>query len=279
MAEARMSPDRFFCLVCLNPPTDPVTTDCGHNFCMTCINEYWDQEDQRGVYSCPECTVKFTPRPNLRRNILLTEVSDSVKKTVQGASPAHRYAGLRRMVKEEQMKFEERIQEKQEKVEELRQAVDTVKLSAQTAVEDNERLLTEMISSMEKMHSEMTELIRAQEKDELSRAERLLEQLEQEITDLQRRVTELEQLSQTDDHLHFLQSFQSLHFSSGCDYSCRITVNQDLSFDGVRKSLCDLKKRIEEVCQEEFTKIPEHAAAVQIILPSEPKSREDFMPY
>ncbi|XP_017316029.1 E3 ubiquitin-protein ligase TRIM17 [Ictalurus punctatus] len=279
MAEARILLDRLICLVCLDPLTDPVTTDCGHNFCMTCINEYWDQEDQRGVYSCPECTVKFTPRPNLRKNILLTEVSDSVKKTVQGASPAHRYAGLRRKVKEEQMKFEGRIQEKQEKVQELRQAVDTVKLSAQTAVEDNERLLTEMISSMEKMHSEVTELIRAQEKDELSRAERLLEQLEQEITDLQRRVTELEQLSQTDDHLHFLQSFQSLHFSSGCDYSCKITVNQDLSFDGVRKSLCDLKKRIEEVCQEEFTKIPEHAAAVQIILPSEPKSREDFMQY
>lgn len=95
MAEVRILLDRLICLVCLDPLTDPVTTDCGHNFCMTCINEYWDQEDQRGVYSCPECTVKFTPRPNLRKNILLTEVSDSVKKTVQGASPAHRYAGLR----------------------------------------------------------------------------------------------------------------------------------------------------------------------------------------
>ncbi|MCJ8749929.1 hypothetical protein PDJAM_G00193070 [Pangasius djambal] len=91
-----------------------------------------------------------------------------------------------------------------------------------------------------------------------SRAERLLEQLEQEIADLQRRVTELEQLSHTHDHIHFLQSFQSLCVSSGREDSPSITVNQHLSFDGVRKSLSDLKKRLEEFCQEEFIKIPKH---------------------
>ncbi|XP_047015551.1 tripartite motif-containing protein 16-like [Ictalurus punctatus] len=132
-----------------------------------------------------------------------------------------------------------------------------------------------MISSTEKMHSEVTELISTQEKAELSRAERLLEQLEQEITDLQRRVTELEQLSHTDDHLHFLQEIKS----DLREYSRSITVNQHLSFDGVRKSLSDLKKRLEEFYQEEFIKISEHAAAVQNILPSEPKNREDFLQY
>ncbi|KAF4092060.1 hypothetical protein AMELA_G00016590, partial [Ameiurus melas] len=109
----------------------------------------------------------------------------------------------------------------------------------------------------------VTELIRAQEKAELSRAERLLEQLEQEIADLQRRVTELEQLSHTHDHLHFLQEIKDLvsgrhspqftrpDFQSDLrDDSRSITVNQHLSFDGVRKSLSALKKRLEEFCQE-----------------------------
>ncbi|XP_060769873.1 tripartite motif-containing protein 16-like [Neoarius graeffei] len=182
-------------------------------------------------------------------------------------------------LKEEQMKSQQRIQEKQKKVQELKQAVNTIKRSAQTAVEDSERIFTELISSMEKKRWEVTELIRDQEKAELSRAERLLEQLEQEIADLQRRVTELEQLSHTHDHIHFLQSFQSLCVSSGREDSPSITVNQHLSFDGVRKSLSDLKKRLEEFCQEEFIKIPEHAAAVQMILPSEPKCREDFLHY
>ncbi|KAM9496944.1 E3 ubiquitin-protein ligase TRIM16-like [Clarias gariepinus] len=181
-------------------------------------------------------------------------------------------------LKEEQMKSQKKIQENQKKVQELKQAVKTIKLSAQTAVKDSEMMFTEMISLIEKKRSEVTELIRAQENAELSRAERLLEQLEQEIADLQRRLTELEQLSHTHDHIHFLQSLQSLCVSSGRGDSPSITVNQHLSFDGVRKSLSDLKKRLEEFCQEEFI-IPQYAAAVQMILPSEPKSREDFLHY
>ncbi|XP_053497961.1 tripartite motif-containing protein 16-like protein isoform X2 [Ictalurus furcatus] len=199
---------------------------------------------------------------------------------------------LKRELKEEQMKSQQRIQEKQKKVQELKQAVNTIKLSAQTAVEDSERIFTEMIGSMEKRRSEVTELIRAQEKAELSRAERLLEQLEQEIADLQRRVTELEQLSHTHDHLHFLQEIKVLvsgrrspdftrpGFQSDLREDSRsIAVSQHLSFDGVRESLSALKKRLEEFCQEEFIRIPEHAAAVQIILPPEPKSRQDFLQY
>ncbi|XP_053372368.1 tripartite motif-containing protein 16-like [Clarias gariepinus] len=182
-------------------------------------------------------------------------------------------------LKEEQMKSQQRIQEKLKKVQELKQAVKTMKLSAQTAVEDSERVFTEMISLMEKTHTEVTELIRAQENAELSRAERLLEQLEQEIADLQRRLTELEQLLHTHDHVHFLQSLQSLCVSSGRGDSPSITVSQHLSFDGVRKSLSDLKKRLEKFCHEEFIKIPQHAAGVQMILPSEPKSRDDFLYY
>ncbi|KAG9282168.1 tripartite motif-containing protein 16-like isoform X1 [Astyanax mexicanus] len=98
------------------------------------------------------------------------------------------------------------------------------------------------------------------------------------MADLKRRHTELEQLSHTEDHIHFLQSFQSLCVSSGSEDSPSITVHQHPSFDGVRKSLSELKERLEEFCREEFRKIHLQAAAVQI-LPSEPKTREDFLQY
>ncbi|XP_058249467.1 tripartite motif-containing protein 16-like [Hemibagrus wyckioides] len=386
MAEACISvdQDQFICPVCLDLLKDPVTIPCGHSFCKVCINGCWDQEDQKGIYSCPQCRDTFTPRPVLRRNNMLVEVVEKLKKKteVQAASPAHCYAGpgdvecdfctgrkhkavksclmclvsfcethlkphyevpawkkhklieasgnLQEKIcsehdkvlkiycrtdqsficylcmmdehkshdtvsvkayrtekeselKEEQIKFQQRIQEKQKKVQELKQTVNTIKLSAQTAVDDSERIFTEMISSMEKKRSEVTELIRAQEKAELSRAERLLEQLEQEIADLQRRVTELEQLSHTHDHIHFLQALasgcQSPPFKSPDFDTSSITVPQHLSFDGVRNSLSDLKKRLEEFCEEEFNKIPPHAAAVQIISPPEPQSREEFLKY
>ncbi|XP_060799569.1 E3 ubiquitin/ISG15 ligase TRIM25-like [Neoarius graeffei] len=357
MAEAGISVDQFSCPVCLDFLKDPVTIHCEHSFCKVCINGCWNQEDVKGIYSCPQCRMTFTPRPVLCRNNMLAEVVEKLKKTeLQAASPAHCYAGpgdvecdsctgrkykavksclmcqasyceahlkphyrfpalkkhklveacaelqdkicsehdklneifcrtdqsficylcmmdqhrghdtvaaksetneKQNELKEEQMKSQQRIQEKQKEVQELKQTVDTIKMRYQSAVDDSERIFTQMISSMEKKRSEMTELIRAQEKAELNQAERLLKQLEQEIADLQRRVTELEQLSHTHNHIHFLQSFPSLCVSPGCDDSPSFTVNQHLSFDGVRKSLSDLKKR----------------------LPSKPKSREDFLQY
>ncbi|XP_053335012.1 tripartite motif-containing protein 16-like isoform X3 [Clarias gariepinus] len=378
MSESSISvdQDQFICPVCLDLLKDPVAIPCGHSFCKVCINGCWDQEDQKDVYSCPQCRDTFTPRPVLRRNNMLAEVVEKLKKTeVQAASPAHCYTGpgdvecdfctgrkhkavksclvclvsfcethlkphlevpglkkhtlieasaklqekicsehnelmkiycrtdqtcicylctmdnhkghhtvtaaaeraeKQSELKEEQMKSQQRIQEKQKKVQELKQAVNTIKLSAQTAVEDSERIFTELISSMEKKRSEVTELIRAQEKTELSRAERLLEQLEQEIADLQRRLTELEQLSHTHDHIQFLQSppWTRPDFQTSS-----ISVHQHLSFDGVRNSLSDLKKRLEEFCEEEFNKIPPHAAAVQIFSLPEPQSREEFLKY
>ncbi len=80
--------------------------------------------------------------------------------------------------------------------------------SAQTAVEDSERIFTELMLSIERSRSELIQLIRDQEKLEVILAERRLERLEQEINDLRRRDDELEQLSHTQDHIQFLQVTQ-----------------------------------------------------------------------
>uniref|UniRef100_A0A3B1KFV1 E3 ubiquitin/ISG15 ligase TRIM25-like n=1 Tax=Astyanax mexicanus TaxID=7994 RepID=A0A3B1KFV1_ASTMX len=95
MAEASiLDQDQFSCPVCLDLLKDPVALPCGHSFCMVCINGCWDLEDQRGIYSCPQCRETFTPRPVLRRNNMLAEVIKKLKKTeLQAASPAHCYAG------------------------------------------------------------------------------------------------------------------------------------------------------------------------------------------
>ncbi len=76
--------------------------------------------------------------------------------------------------------------------------------SAQTAVEDSERIFTELIQSIEKRCSEVTQMIRDREKTVVCKAEGLMERLEQEIDELRRRNSELEQLSHRDDETHFL---------------------------------------------------------------------------
>ncbi|XP_022530646.2 E3 ubiquitin/ISG15 ligase TRIM25-like [Astyanax mexicanus] len=71
----------FRCIVCLDLPTDPVTISCGHTLCMRCINRCWDQEDYRGVYSCPQCNQTFIPRPFLCKNSFIADMVENLKMT------------------------------------------------------------------------------------------------------------------------------------------------------------------------------------------------------
>ncbi|XP_073714440.1 uncharacterized protein [Misgurnus anguillicaudatus] len=158
-------------------------------------------------------------------------------------------------LKETQRKYHQGIQESQKKLQKLRDAVETHERSAQTAVDDTERIFTQLIQAIERRRSEVTQLIRDQEKTAVSEAEGLLKRLEQEIDDLMKRDAELEQLSHTDDHIHFLQSFQSLSVPPGCTDSLSITVSSLISFDDVGKSVSHLREKLEDLCKEEIERI------------------------
>ncbi|XP_048010516.1 tripartite motif-containing protein 16-like [Megalobrama amblycephala] len=371
MAEARISQEEFMCPVCLDLLKDPVTIPCGHSYCKICITGCWDQEDEKRVYSCPQCRQTFSPRPALAKNTILAEMVEKLKKIKLSADcyaeagdvqcdvctgrkhkavksclvclnsycqnhleqheswfkgkrhnlteatgrlqemicPKHDKilevfcctdqkcicvlctmdehknhdtvsAAAQRTKKQHQLKetqrwFQQRIQQREKDLQQLREAVESHKRSAQTAVEDSERIFTELIRSIERSRSEATQRIRDQEKTAVSRAEGRLERLEQEINDLRRRDAELEQLSHTKDHIHFLQIFQSLSAPPEST-----DVNDDpfsslSSFDVVRESVRQLRDKLEDFCKEELKKISDRITFTNIV----PRTRNDFLQY
>ncbi|XP_058613814.1 uncharacterized protein LOC131528575 [Onychostoma macrolepis] len=184
-----------------------------------------------------------------------------------------------RHLEETQRTNQQGIQERQKKLDEIRETVESYKRSAQTAVEDSERIFTDLIRCIERSRSEVTQLIRDQEKAEVSRAEEQRKRLEQEIEDLRRRDAELEQLSHTDDHIHFLQRFQSLSIPPGSTDSPSITVSSRLSFDDVERSVFNLREKLEHFCREEIEMLSGRVRNINIIPTSEPETREDFLQY
>ncbi|XP_059358560.1 tripartite motif-containing protein 16-like [Carassius carassius] len=371
MAEARFSQDEFLCSVCLDLLKDPVTIQCGHSYCMSCITDCWDEEDEKRVYSCPQCRQTFSPRPALFKNVVFAEMMEKLKKTkLQSVVPTgagdvqcdvctgRKYKAVKsclmclesycqnhleqhenwfkgkrhslieatgrlqemicqkhekllevfcrtdqkcicvmctmdehknhntvsaaaqrtekqKQLKETQKTLQQRIQQREKDLQQLRETVESHKRSAQTAVEDSERIFTELICSIERSRSELIRLIRDQEKTAVSRAEERLERLEQEINDLRRRDAELEHLSHTQDHIQFLQSFQSL--SALPESTDR---NDDLfsslfSSDALRESVHQLRDKLEDFCKEELKKISDRVTFTNIDL----WTRNDFLQY
>ncbi|EPQ05678.1 Tripartite motif-containing protein 60 [Myotis brandtii] len=64
------------CSLCLDHLGDPVTTECGHNFCFSCIYQRWDL--LQGTFPCPVC-LHHCPDRSLKRNTQLCHMTEIIQ--------------------------------------------------------------------------------------------------------------------------------------------------------------------------------------------------------
>ncbi|XP_044224395.1 tripartite motif-containing protein 16-like [Thunnus albacares] len=372
--------ETFSCSICLDLLKDPVTIPCGHSYCMNCIKSFWDGEDQRKIYSCPQCRQTFTPRPVLVKNTMLAALVEQLKKTGLQVAPAdHCYAGpedvacdvctgrKRKALKscltcpasycenhlqphydaaplkkhklvdpseklqenicsrhDEVMKMfcrtdqqsicylcpvdehkghntvsaaaeraekqrelevsrqhiQQRIQDREKDVKLLQQEVEAVNRSADKAVEDSEKIFTELIRLIQKRSSDVKQQIRSQQETAVSRVKELQEKLELEITELKRKDAELKQFSHTEDHNQFLHNYPSLSQLSASTDSSSINIRPLRYFEDVTAAVSQLRDQLQDILREKWTNISLTVTEVKVLPPQpESKTRTGFLKY
>ncbi|KAL7841685.1 hypothetical protein SRHO_G00253760 [Serrasalmus rhombeus] len=76
-----LSEEQFSCSICLDVFNNPVSTPCGHSFCLACITLYWDSRSKACI--CPLCKESFRKRPELHTNHTLKEITEQFKRMAE----------------------------------------------------------------------------------------------------------------------------------------------------------------------------------------------------
>ncbi|XP_029456335.1 tripartite motif-containing protein 65 [Rhinatrema bivittatum] len=81
--------EKLTCVICLELYKDPGTLDCGHSFCLPCLEGHWNIEEHAvnsaGDFTCPTCRKRYQERPRLRRSVALQNLVEDVQRAAAGS--------------------------------------------------------------------------------------------------------------------------------------------------------------------------------------------------
>ncbi|KAM4564977.1 tripartite motif-containing protein 16-like [Fundulus diaphanus] len=178
--------------------------------------------------------------------------------------------------------IQQRIQDQEKDVKLLQQEVEAINVSADKAVEDSEKIFSDMIRLIQKRSSDVKQQIRSQQETEVIRVKELQEKLEQEITELKRKDAELKQLSDTEDHSQFLLNYPSLSVLSESTHSSSINVRPLRYFEDVTAAVSEFREKLQDILRDTWTNILLKVTEVDVLLSDikpEPKTRNGFLNY
>ncbi|XP_036002142.1 zinc finger protein RFP [Fundulus heteroclitus] len=170
-------------------------------------------------------------------------------------------------MKQTEAEFQQTIQERQKKIEDIKNCLKLSTLSAEKEKKASDSLFTSLIHSTKERQAEANAEIEAKQKAEEKRAEELIDELQLEITELQRRSAELKELEDTDDHLHLLQRLPSVVSPPPINRQWAETrIYPELCVGTVRRTLSrlahTLKKDLDSLKEEEIRRMQKYAVDV-----------------
>nr|XP_057924335.1 E3 ubiquitin-protein ligase TRIM39-like [Doryrhamphus excisus] len=171
-------------------------------------------------------------------------------------------------MKKAEANFEQLIQERQKKVDEIQNGLKLIMMSAEGEKTKNERLFTSLIDLAEKRRAEVTTEIDENERAVKSRADGLMDELRQEIAKLQEKKAELEKLRDTEDHLHLLQRSPLMTSPPPTREWAEISINPEICIGTARRALSQLeaalRNELDSVKTYEIKRVQSYAVDVEL---------------
>ncbi|XP_035856465.1 E3 ubiquitin-protein ligase TRIM21-like isoform X2 [Sander lucioperca] len=121
------------------------------------------------------------------------------------------YEGKKAELGKTEAEIQQMIQKRRLKIQEIKHSVDLSEEDADREIAEGVQVFTSLKESVERGLDELINTIKEKQKTTDKQAEAFIKELEQEISELMKRSTEVEQVLRSEDHLHLLQSVQSLN--------------------------------------------------------------------
>ncbi|XP_039668656.1 E3 ubiquitin-protein ligase TRIM21-like isoform X5 [Perca fluviatilis] len=121
------------------------------------------------------------------------------------------YEGKKVELGKTEAEIQKMIQKRQLKIQEIKHSVDLSEEDADREIAEGVQVFTSLMESVERGLNELIDMIKEKQKTTEKQAKAFIKELEQEISELMKRSTEVEQVLSSEDHLHLLQSVQSLN--------------------------------------------------------------------
>ncbi|KAJ8382509.1 hypothetical protein SKAU_G00032870 [Synaphobranchus kaupii] len=178
------------------------------------------------------------------------------------------WAEKKAQLKKTEAEVQQMMQDRQTKVDEIRQCVELSKSSTHNEIEESLQVFSTLMRSIEIRQANLTGVMAEKQRAVEERAEGLIKDLEQELTELQNRNTELEKLSQTEDHLYFLQSFPSLCTPPNTKDWSGVSVHTDVCVGTLRRAVeqleVSLTEQVDKLAETELRRIQKYAVGVTL---------------
>ncbi|XP_035856460.1 E3 ubiquitin-protein ligase TRIM21-like [Sander lucioperca] len=121
------------------------------------------------------------------------------------------YEGKKTKLGKTEAEIQQMIQKRRLKIQEIKHSVDLSEEDADREIAEGVQVFTSLKESVERGLKELINTIKEKQKTTEKQVEAFIKELEQEISELMKRSTEVEQVLRSEDHLHLLQSVQSLN--------------------------------------------------------------------